>query len=68
MPEPRSETIRRAQAGDEAAIATLVAEQQRYVYSIAMSITRNPTDAADYCPSGAGRGSAASFLDSFSTI
>jgi RNA polymerase sigma-70 factor (ECF subfamily) len=47
MPEPLSETIRRAQAGDQAAIATLVAEQQRYVYSIAMSITRNPTDAAD---------------------
>jgi RNA polymerase sigma-70 factor, ECF subfamily len=47
MPEPLSETIRRAQAGDQAAIATLVAEQQRYVYSIAMSITRDPTDAAD---------------------
>jgi RNA polymerase sigma-70 factor (ECF subfamily) len=47
MPEPLSETIRRAQAGDQAAIATLVAEQQRYVYSIAMSITKNPTDAAD---------------------
>lgn len=47
MPEPLSETIRRAQAGDQAAIATLVAEQQRYVYSIAMSITKDPTDAAD---------------------
>jgi RNA polymerase sigma-70 factor (ECF subfamily) len=47
MPEPLSETIRRAQAGDQAAIAALVAEQQRYVYSIAMSITKNPTDAAD---------------------
>jgi RNA polymerase sigma-70 factor (ECF subfamily) len=47
MAEPLSETIRRAQAGDQAAIATLVAEQQRYVYSIAMSITRDPTDAAD---------------------
>jgi RNA polymerase sigma-70 factor (ECF subfamily) len=47
MPEPLSETIRRAQAGDQAAIASLVAEQQRYVYSIAMSITKNPTDAAD---------------------
>ena len=47
MPEPLSETIRRAQAGDQAAIATLVAEQQRYVYSIAMSITKNPADAAD---------------------
>lgn len=47
MAEPLSETIRRAQAGDQAAIATLVAEQQRYVYSIAMSITKNPSDAAD---------------------
>jgi len=47
MPEPLSETIRRAQAGDQAAIASLVAEQQRYVYSIAMSIMKNPTDAAD---------------------
>ena len=47
MPEPLSETVRRAQAGDQAAIATLVAEQQRYVYSIAMSITRDPADAAD---------------------
>jgi RNA polymerase sigma-70 factor (ECF subfamily) len=47
MPEPLSETIRRAQAGDQAAIASLVAEQQRYVYSIAMTITRDPTDAAD---------------------
>jgi RNA polymerase sigma-70 factor (ECF subfamily) len=47
MAEPVSETIRRAQAGDREAIAILVAEQQRYVYSIAMSITRDPTDAAD---------------------
>ena len=47
MPEPLSETVRRAQAGDQAAIAALVAEQQRYVYSIAMTITRDPADAAD---------------------
>ena len=47
MAEPLSETIRRAQAGDRAAIAALVAEQQRYVYSIAMSITKDPTEAAD---------------------
>src|SRR3954471_7605091 len=47
MAEPLPETIRRAQAGDQAAIAALVAEQQRYVYSIAMSITHNPADAAD---------------------
>jgi RNA polymerase sigma-70 factor (ECF subfamily) len=47
MAEPLPETIRRAQAGDQAAIAALVVEQQRYVYSIAMSITHNPADAAD---------------------
>jgi RNA polymerase sigma-70 factor (ECF subfamily) len=47
MAEPLPDTIRRAQAGDQAAIAALVAEQQRYVYSIAMSITRDPADAAD---------------------
>jgi RNA polymerase sigma-70 factor (ECF subfamily) len=47
MSEPLSETVRRAQAGDRAAIASLVAEQQRYVYSIAMSITKDPNDAAD---------------------
>jgi RNA polymerase sigma-70 factor, ECF subfamily len=47
MAEPLSETVRRAQAGDQTAIAALVAEQQRYVYSIAMSITKDPTDAAD---------------------
>jgi RNA polymerase sigma-70 factor, ECF subfamily len=47
MAEPLSETVRRAQAGDQAAIASLVAEQQRYVYSIAMSITKDPADAAD---------------------
>jgi RNA polymerase sigma-70 factor, ECF subfamily len=47
MAEPLPETIRRAQAGDQQAIALLVAEQQRYVYSIAMTITKDPTEAAD---------------------
>ncbi len=47
MAEPLSDTIRRAQAGDQAAIAELVAEQQRYVYSIAMTIMKDPTEAAD---------------------
>jgi RNA polymerase sigma-70 factor (ECF subfamily) len=47
MAEPLSETIRRAQAGDQAALAELVAEQQRYVYSIAMTIMKDPTEAAD---------------------
>jgi len=47
MAEPSSETIRRAQAGDQAAIAALVTEQQRYVYSIAMSLLHDPDEAAD---------------------
>src|SRR3954470_847489 len=47
MAEPSSETIRRAQAGDQAAIAALVTDQQRYVYSIAMSLLHDPDDAAD---------------------
>ncbi len=47
MAEPLSETIRRAQAGDQAALAALIAEQQRYVYSIAMTIMKDPTEAAD---------------------
>jgi len=47
MAEPAPETIRRAQAGDRRAIADLVVSQQRYVYSIAMTIVRDPDDAAD---------------------
>jgi RNA polymerase sigma-70 factor (ECF subfamily) len=47
MAEPSSETIRRAQAGDQTAIAALVTEQQRYVYSIAMSLLHDPDEAAD---------------------
>jgi RNA polymerase sigma-70 factor (ECF subfamily) len=47
MAEPTSETIRRAQDGDQSAIVTLVAEQKRYVYSIAMSLLHQPDDAAD---------------------
>jgi RNA polymerase sigma-70 factor (ECF subfamily) len=47
MAEPDREIIQRAQRGDRAALAELVASQQRYVYSVAMTIMRNPTDAAD---------------------
>ena len=47
MAEPDSATVRRAQAGDRDAIADLVTGQQRYVYSIAMSLMRDPTEAAD---------------------
>src|ERR687890_2098132 len=47
MAEPSAETVRRAQAGDRQAIADLVTSQQRYVYSIAMTIVRDPDEAAD---------------------
>jgi RNA polymerase sigma-70 factor (ECF subfamily) len=47
MAEPTSELIQQAQRGDRAAVAELVSSQQRYVYSIAMTIMRNPSDAAD---------------------
>ncbi len=47
MAEPLAETVRRAQAGDRVAIAELVTGQQRYVYSIAMSLLRDPAEAAD---------------------
>jgi RNA polymerase sigma-70 factor (ECF subfamily) len=38
---------RRAQAGDGAALAALVQDQQRYVYSIALGVMKEPADAAD---------------------
>lgn len=47
MAEPSAALVQRAQAGDRAALAELVRSQQTYVYSIAMSIMRNPADAAD---------------------
>ncbi len=47
MPEPSAETLFRAGRGDRAAMGRLIAEQQTYIYSIAMSLLRNPTDAAD---------------------
>jgi RNA polymerase sigma-70 factor, ECF subfamily len=47
MAEPTSQLIQQAQRGDGAAIAELVSSQQRYVYSVAMTIMRNPSDAAD---------------------
>jgi RNA polymerase sigma-70 factor (ECF subfamily) len=39
--------VRRAQAGDPAAITELIQSQQHYVYSIAMSVLHQPEDAAD---------------------
>src|SRR5256885_14911202 len=47
MAEPSAALIQRAQAGDREAVSALVQSQQTYVYSIAMSIMRNPADAAD---------------------
>ena len=47
MGEPSAALVRRAQAGDAESLAQLVQSQQSYVYSIAMSLMHNPTDAAD---------------------
>src|ERR671921_3024374 len=47
MAEPSAALVKRAQAGDRDALSALVASQQTYVYSIAMSLMHNPTDAAD---------------------
>jgi RNA polymerase sigma-70 factor, ECF subfamily len=47
MAEPSAALVRRAQAGDRAALSALVQSQQTYVYSIAMSLMHNPADAAD---------------------
>jgi len=45
--EPSADIIRRAQAGDPEALTQLIMGQQHYVYSIAMSVLKNPEDAAD---------------------
>jgi RNA polymerase sigma-70 factor, ECF subfamily len=45
--EPSQELIRQAQQGDADALTRLVQSQQHYVYSIAMSVLKNPEDAAD---------------------
>lgn len=47
MAEPSAELIRRAQANEPEALTQLVLTQQHYVYSIAMSVLKNPEDAAD---------------------
>lgn len=47
MAEPSAELIKRAQAGDSEALSSLIMTQQHYVYSIAMSVLKNPDDAAD---------------------
>jgi len=45
--EPSADIIRRAQSGDSDALTQLIVGQQHYVYSIAMSVLKNPDDAAD---------------------
>ncbi len=47
MAEPSLEIIRRAQNGDTDALTQLIISQQHYVYSIAMSVLKDPDDAAD---------------------
>src|SRR5918911_2962914 len=47
MAEPSPALVQQAQAGDRDALAALIASQQTYVYSIAMSLMHNPADAAD---------------------
>jgi RNA polymerase sigma-70 factor, ECF subfamily len=47
LAEPSADIIRRAQTGDPEALTQLVLTQQQYVYSIAMSVLKNPEDAAD---------------------
>lgn len=47
MAEPSAELIRLAQAGNRDALEQLVASQQHYVFSLAMSVLHNPDDAAD---------------------
>src|SRR4051794_8864457 len=47
MAEPSTVLVQRAQRGDRDALSALVESQQTYVYSIAMSLMHNPTDAAD---------------------
>jgi RNA polymerase sigma-70 factor (ECF subfamily) len=44
---PLTTLVRRAQAGDRVALGQVIAEQQTYVYSIALSLMRKPEDAAD---------------------
>jgi RNA polymerase sigma-70 factor (ECF subfamily) len=47
LAEPSSDIIHRAQQGDPDALNELVLSQQHYVYSIAMSVLKDPDDAAD---------------------
>jgi RNA polymerase sigma-70 factor (ECF subfamily) len=47
LTEPSRELICQAQQGDTEALSQLIYSQQHYIYSIAMSVLKNPEDAAD---------------------
>lgn len=47
LTEPSRELISRAKQGDPDALSQIIYGQQHYVYSIAMSVLKNPDDAAD---------------------
>lgn len=47
MAEPTTDIISRAQRGDPEALSALIVGQQQYIYNIAMSVLRQPEDAAD---------------------
>ena len=47
MAEPTADIISRAQRGDPESIGALIVGQQQYIYNIAMSVLRQPEDAAD---------------------
>ncbi len=47
MAEPTADIISRAQRGDPQSIGELIVGQQHYIYNIAMSVLRQPEDAAD---------------------
>ncbi len=47
MAEPTADIISLAQRGDPESIGALIVSQQHYIYNIAMSVLRQPEDAAD---------------------
>ncbi|MBP8251635.1 MAG: sigma-70 family RNA polymerase sigma factor, partial [Herpetosiphon sp.] len=47
MAEPTAELIYRAQRGDPESLGALIVSQQQYIYNIAMTVMRQPEDAAD---------------------